>query len=92
MKTRQGAATVTAVVSLCVAWIMAVVTVVVPGEQNLLLWAGIVLATGAVPALVLTLRRRAESAADKAYRLGLGHGGPDLLKVYPPQQRGDGSP
>ncbi|MEL3944474.1 hypothetical protein [Streptomyces sp. LNU-CPARS28] len=89
MKTRQGIATATAVVSLCVAWIMVVSAVVVPGEQTLLLWAGIVLATGAAPALILILRRRAEVAFDEAYHLALTHV-PELRKSHPPtQQRGD---
>lgn len=94
MKTRQGIAAASLLASLCVAWIMVVIAVVVPGEQTLLVWAGILLATGTAPALVITQRRRAaEAAYDEAYRLGLQHSGPELLKVHSPtQQRGDEAP
>ncbi|WP_369377628.1 hypothetical protein [Streptomyces sp. cg36] len=94
MKTRQGIAAATLLASLGVAWIMVVIAVVVPGEQTLLVWAGILLATGTAPALVITQRRRAaEAAYDKAYRLGLQHGGPELLKVRSPSQpREDDTP
>lgn len=94
MKTRQGIAAATLLASLCAAWVMVVIAVVIPGEQTLLIWAGIVLATCTAPALVITQKRRAaERAFDKAYRLGLQHAGPELLTVHPPtQQRRDEAP
>ncbi|KIZ17640.1 hypothetical protein SNA_11590 [Streptomyces natalensis ATCC 27448] len=88
MRTRQGIAAAALLASLCVAWIMVVVAVVVPGEQTLLIWAGIALGTGTAPMLVIIQRRRAaEAAYDEAYLLGLKHAGPDLLRGHPPSRR-----
>lgn len=91
MRTRQGIATPALLASLCAAWVMVVAAVIAPGEHTLLVWAGIVTGTGTVPPLVLAQRRRAaEAAFDEAYRLGLEHAGPELLKVHPPTRRQGG--